>query len=105
MPTVAQENGAENVLLPLVILTTNMVAVLAVELLATMIVTVREIVVMLVQSAAEVRVMKSTGNAKTFLVPYGTDGKYLSQNPGACPKNARAPHVLGGRLSVFFAWR
>jgi len=21
-------------------------------------------------------------------------GKHLSQNPGACPKNARAPHVL-----------
>jgi hypothetical protein len=21
-----------------------------------------------------------------------TDGKNLSQNPGACPKNARAPH-------------
>ena len=81
MPTVAQENGTENVILPLVILTTNMLAMIATELLATVLVSVRKCMVTifvvanmqfkqkrlkLVRSAAEVRVMKSTGNAKTF---------------------------------------
>ena len=71
MPTVAQDNGTENVILPLVISTTNIVAIcacrpaVAAVVLAPMIVKVQKRV-KLVQSAAEVRLMKSTGNAKTF---------------------------------------